>query len=201
MKLIENKYSVRTIKPKLSICPVVVLPPVKKPRSAALIKAQKKYYEKNKEKITSQQTKYNEIYSKLSYKCECGDMVSNSAKYQHLKSNRHIRRINNIKNGLPAGTTPGEEYIDCPCGGHYIYKQRHQHFRTQKHIRHVEEPLARAQKLEEDKRKEELEENNRKLTPEYTQAKLRAQLRLMLLGEGLPIEINNNVNSSEIKEL
>jgi len=199
MKLIENKYSIRTIKPKLSICPVVVLPPVKKPRSAALIKAQKKYYEKNKEKITSQQTKYNNIYSKLSYKCECGDMVSNSAKYQHLKSNRHIRRINNIKNGLPAGTTPGEEYIDCSCSGHYIYKQRHQHFRTKKHIKYMEEV-----KMEEEKRKEELEEAKRQLTPEYTQAKLRAQLRLMLLGEGMDtttIETNPNVNSSEIKEI
>ena len=199
MKLVENKYSIRTIKPKQSVCPVVEELPEKKPRSAALIKAQKRYYEKNKQKITIQQTKYNETYSKLSYKCECGDMVSNSAKYAHIKSNRHIRRITNIKNGLPAGTTPGEEYIDCPCSGHYIYKARHQHFRTQKHIRYMEE-----MKMEEEKRKEELEEAKRKLTPEYTQAKLRAQLRRMLLGEGMDtatIETNPNVNSSEIKEI
>ena len=198
MKLIENKYSIRTIKPKLPVSPIVE-PPTKKPRSAALIKAQKKYYEKNKQKITKQQTKYNETYSKLSYKCKCGDMVSNSAKYAHIKSDRHIRRITNINNGLPAGTTAGEEYIDCPCSGHYIYKARWQHFRTQKHIRHVEE-----MKLEEDQRKEELEEAQRKLTPEYTQAKLRAQLRRMLLGEGLdpiPIETNPKVNSSEVKEI
>ena len=59
-------------------------------------------------------------------------------------------------------------------------------------------------KLEEEKRKEELEENKRKLTPEYTQATLRAQLRRMLLGEGMDtttIETNTNVNSSEIKEI
>ena len=198
MKLIENKYSIKTIKPKPSVCPVVE-PAEKKPRSNALIKAQKKYYEKNKQKITKQQTKYNETYSKLSYKCKCGDMVSNSAKYQHIKSNRHIRRITNINTGLPAGTTPGEEYIDCPCGGHYIYKARHQHFRTQKHLKYMEE-----MKREEEKRKEELEENKRKLTPEYTQAKLRAQLRRMLLGVGLEtttLETNPNVNSSEIKEI
>ena len=198
MKLIENKYSIRTIKPKQSVSPIVE-PPAKKPRSNALIKAQKKYYEKNKQKITIQQTKYNETYSKMSYKCECGDLVSNSAKYAHIKSNRHIRRVNNIKNGLPAGTTAGEEYIDCPCSGHYIYKARHQHFRTQKHIRYMEE-----MKMEEEKRKEELEEAKRKLTPEYTQATLRAQLRRMLLGEGMDtatIETNPNVNSSEIKEI
>ena len=190
MKLIENKYSIRTIKPKQPVCPVVE-PPKKKPRSEALIKAQKKYYEKNKEKITIQQTKYNETYSKLSYKCECGDMVSNSAKYKHITSARHIRRVTNIKNGLPAGTTPGEEYIDCPCSGHYIYKQRHQHFRTKKHIKYMEE---------EENLKEEFTQE--KIAPEFSQAKLRAQLRKMLLGEGLPtIDTNPNVNSSEIIEI
>ena len=58
--------------------------------------------------------------------------------------------------------------------------------------------------MEEAKRKEELEEAKRQLTPEYTQAKLRAQLRRMLLGEGMDtttIETNPNVNSSEVKEI
>lgn len=188
MKLIENKYSIKTI--KQSVTPVVVeqiAKKEKKPRSDALIKAQKKYYEKNKQKITERQTIYNESYSKLTHRCKCGDMVSNSSKYKHIISDRHIRRLQNIKAGRPAGTTPGEEYIDCPCGGHYIYKQRHQHFRTKKHIKFVEE------EYEQDK-----------LAPELTQAKLREQLRRMLLGEGLDtisIDRNPNVNKSDIKEI
>ena len=198
MKLVENKYSIKTIKPTISISPdaeQVMGPKKTKPRSPALIKAQQKYYEKNKAKITKQQTLYNEKYTKLTHKCECGDIVTNSAKYKHIKSDRHIRRLDNIKNGRLAGCTEGEKYIDCPCGGHYIYKQRHQHFRTQKH---------KFFEAEQKKKVEEQVEKQKQLLPEYTQAKLRAQLRRMLLGEGMDtatIDTNPNVNSSEIKEI
>ena len=182
MKLIENKYSIRTI------CPTVVETVVEevkesKPRSAALIKAQERYYQKNKEIITKKQMAYNSTYTKLTKLCECGDMVSNSAKYKHITSKRHRRRMENIKNGKPAGCTPGEEIINCPCGGHYRYKQRWQHFRTKKHHQYE------AEKQE-------------PLKSQLSQYELKQQLRRMLLGEELdPDDNSNNVNSSEIKEL
>ena len=56
MKLIENKYSMHIIKPK----PMCI--PVPKKRSPALVKAQQKYYEKNKAQITLKQTQYNKMY-------------------------------------------------------------------------------------------------------------------------------------------
>ena len=184
MKLIENKYSIRVIKPVPAPAPIVEKEPKK--RSAALVKAQQKYYERNKKKITEKQTLYNTTYCKLTHICDCGDTVSNSAKYSHRKCARHIRRMENIKNGIPAGTTEGEKYIDCPCGGHFIHKQRHQHYRTQRH-----------HKYEADKQTE-----LRKQLEQDTQETLRAQLRMMLLDEGLEEEdTSNKVNSNEIKVL
>lgn len=186
MKLKENKYSIRVINSKCMSEPVLVPEKEQKKRSPALVKAQQKYYEKNKEKITKKQTLYNTTYCKLTHVCDCGDTVSNSAKYSHRKCARHIRRMENIKNGVPAGTTEGEKYIDCPCGGHYIYKQRHQHYRTQRH-----------HKYEADKQTE-----LRKQLEQDTQETLRAQLRMMLLDEGLEEEdTSNKVNSNEIKVL
>jgi hypothetical protein len=169
MKLIENKYSMHLIKPN----PMCI--PVPKKRSTALVKAQQKYYEKNKEQITIKQTHYNKTYSKMTHVCECGDVISNSAKYSHIKSKRHLRRVDNIQKGLPAGTTHGETIIDCECSGHYKYNQRHQHFRTNLH---------------------------RKYEAENQQERLKNQLRRMLLEEDIEEEdIEENVNSNQIKVL
>ena len=174
MKLIENKYSIHLIKPK-PMCIPVPDDTVPKKRSPALVKAQQKYYEKNKEKITIKQTQYNKTYSKMTHVCECGDVISNSAKYSHIKSKRHLRRVANIQKGLPAGTTHGETIIDCECSGHYKYNQRHQHYRT---IRH------------------------RKYEAENQQERLKNQLRRMLLEEDIEEEdIEENVNSNQIKVL
>ena len=91
--------------------------------------------------------------------------------------------MENIKNGKPAGCTPGEVIVDCPCGGHYRYKQRHQHFRTNKHHQY-----------EADK------QDSIKL--QLNQYEIKQQLRKMLLGEEIePNDNINNVNSSTIKEL
>ena len=179
MKLIENKYAINP-----TICPPVVEAVAEsKPRSAALIKAQEKYYQKNKAMITKKQMIYNMTYTKMTKLCECGDMVSNSAKYKHITSKRHRRRMENIKNGKPAGCTPGEVIVDCPCGGHYRYKQRHQHFRTNKHHQY-----------EADK------QDSIKL--QLNQYEIKQQLRKMLLGEEIePNDNINKVNSSTIKEL
>tara|TARA_R110000850_G_scaffold136279_4_gene257430 strand:- start:470 stop:955 length:486 start_codon:yes stop_codon:yes gene_type:complete len=102
-------------------------------RSPSLIKAQKKYYEKNKEKITAKQTEYNQRYTKLTHTCDCGDVITNAARYHHLRSKRHSRRLENIKNGKLPSALKSEEKVDCACGGHYIFKHRHQHLKTKKH--------------------------------------------------------------------
>jgi len=191
MKLIPNKYSIRVINPKPMCTPVPEPVPVPVPveeeprkRSAALVKAQQKYYEKNKAKITLKQTQYNKMYSKLTHLCPCGDTVSNSAKYSHIKSKRHNRRMENIKNGVPAGTTHGEKFINCECGGFYKYKQRHQHFRTKKHHKFEAE--------KQDELKKQLEQN--------TYDTMRNQLRKMLFAEGIEEEdTSQNINSNEIK--
>tara|TARA_R110002124_G_scaffold285745_2_gene464729 strand:- start:319 stop:894 length:576 start_codon:yes stop_codon:yes gene_type:complete len=191
MKLIENKYSMHIIKPK----PMCI--PVPKKRSPALVKAQQKYYEKNKAQITLKQTQYNKMYSKMTHVCECGDVISNSAKYSHIKSKRHLRRVANIQKGLPAGTTHGETIIDCECGGHYKYNQRHQHYRTKRHHKYE------AEKQAEIKRK--LEEATQDTVQESlydTQEHLKNQLRRMLFEEDIEeTDISDNVNSNQIKVL
>jgi len=106
-------------------------------RSPSLIKAQKKYYEKNKAKITAKQTEYNNKYTKLTHECECGDIITNAARYHHLRSKRHARRIENIKNGKEPSALKSEEKVNCACGGHYIFKHRHQHLKTKKHTDYI----------------------------------------------------------------
>ena len=70
----------------------------KKTRSSALVKAQSSYYEKNKAKITEKQMKYNKTYNKLKYTCPCGLTVSNCSKYNHIRSKRHIKRMEHLTN-------------------------------------------------------------------------------------------------------
>lgn len=181
-KFIYNKFSIQSIT-KPTSCIVIEEEELVPKRSPSLIKAQQKYYQKNKEKITHKQMLYNAKYNKLSTICACGDVVTNAAKYHHLKSQRHKRRLDNIKNGKLAGSTAGEEIINCDCGGHYIYKHRHQHFKTKKHIAHTKEI-------------------NEPLRTQLSQKELRAQLRLMLLGENIVTDdASDNINSSVIKEI
>lgn len=177
MKLCDNIFSKNPV-----VVPEVEEVEYVPKRSDALMKAQRKYYEKNKEKITYKQTLYNKSYTKITKLCDCGDMVTNAAKYTHIKSARHLRRIENIKNGKLAGCTPGEEHVNCDCGGHFIYKHRYQHFKTKKHI-----------VFELDQQKE--------IRLKLSQHDLRGQLRLMLLGEGLDTTDIDNVNNPKIKEI
>jgi hypothetical protein len=194
MKIVENKYSMRVIKPAV---PAVPAPTEPKKRSPALVKAQSKYYEKNKAKITLKQTEYNKTYSKLTHICDCGDVISNSAKYSHKKSKRHIRRMENIQKGIPAGTTHGETIIECECGGHYKFNQRHQHYRTKKHHKYEADKQAQL------KRKLEIATHETMQESLYdTQEHLRNQLRRMLFEEDIEEEdTSNNVNSNLLKVL
>ena len=68
-----------------------------KPRSASLQKAQTKYYKKNKEKITAKQMKYNETYNKKDYVCDCGSKIKISSKHHHMKSKKHIKKMDELK--------------------------------------------------------------------------------------------------------
>ena len=111
---------------------------VKLKRTPALVKAQQKYYFQNKDKIVEKQMQYNETYFKQLYTCSCGIILTRAAKYAHIRSPRHFRRLENIKNGKLAGSKVGDERIDCPCGGHYQQKLRTQHFKTQKHKKHMD---------------------------------------------------------------
>jgi len=70
----------------------------KKTRSSALVKAQSSYYKKNKTKITEKQMEYNKTYNKLKYTCPCGLVVSNCSKYNHIRSKRHIKRMEHLTN-------------------------------------------------------------------------------------------------------
>ena len=195
MKLIENKYAITVIKPnQMHITDSISPDPTPNKRSPALVKAQQKYYELNKEKITKKQTEYNKNYSKLTHSCDCGDVISNSAKYSHIKSNRHLRRMDNIKNGIPAGTTQGEKIVDCACGGHYVFKQRWQHFRSKKHHRFESEKQAEIKRKLQHATQETVQDSLLD-----TQEHLRNQLRRMLFESDLEeIDISDNINSNGI---
>ena len=106
-------------------------------RSEALIRAQRKYYQKNKEKLTQNQLEYNKVYNKVVISCECGDTYTRAAKFHHMKSARHATRMQNIKDGMFAGATKSLSRVECECSGHYLYKDRAQHMRTKKHIKYI----------------------------------------------------------------
>ena len=106
-------------------------------RSDALKIAQKKYYEKNKTKLVEDQLKYNYDYVRKPHTCPCGDTFQYSAKYLHLRSDRHKRRMENIENGIPAGHQPCNSSYDCVCGSKILHKNRTQHFKSAKHQKYL----------------------------------------------------------------
>ena len=142
---------------------------IKIKRTPSLIIAQSKYYQKNKAKITAMQTEYNKIYNKQTFICECGDVLTNSAKFFHLKSKRHARRCENIKLGKTPSALKSEEIVDCVCGGHYKFRNRAQHLRTKKHNTYIHD----------------------------SQSTLRTQLNTMV-GNEVPMSINSKIIVKEI---
>ena len=62
-------------------------------RIESLKKAQKKYYEKNKEKIMN---KYKES-NQMKIKCVCGTEINKHCLYLHLKTKKHKENMKNIK--------------------------------------------------------------------------------------------------------
>ena len=81
--------------------------------------------------------KYNYKYVRQSWVCECGDKLKYSAKYLHLRSDRHQRRMENIKNNIPAGHQPCNSPFICECGSKILHKNRTQHFKSGKHQKYL----------------------------------------------------------------
>ena len=108
-------------------------------RSKALCKAQKKYYHANKEKLIKDQMEYNKDYVKQSWVCYCGDKIKLSAKYLHMRSNRHERRMMLIKDGKNPNLRKCDEKFNCVCGSTFIIRNKKTHDRCLKHREYMKE--------------------------------------------------------------
>lgn len=116
-------------------------PLVKWKRSDALAKAQKKYYEANKDKLVKEQIKYNYNYVRQKFKCECGDEIKISAKYLHLRSDRHARRLKHIENGTDPNLRKCDTKYACECGSKIFHRNKKQHEKSKKHQDYLQENL------------------------------------------------------------
>lgn len=117
---------------------------LKKPswtRSPALKNAQQKYYEKNKKKLVADQLKYNYNYVRQKFSCECGDIMTVSAKFSHLRSHRHEKRLNHIERGIDPDKRPCYMPYSCECGSQVLHKNRKQHYGSKKHQKYINEPI------------------------------------------------------------
>lgn len=95
-----------------------------------------KFYTNNKEKILERNKEYKNQNSDhwkewacTKYNCECGGKYTNSSKAEHMKSQRHIKFV---EEGVSHTT------IDCPCGGTYTHRHKAGHLKTEKHIKYME---------------------------------------------------------------
>ena len=71
--------------------------PAKKQRSEAVTRAQHKYYEKNKEQIKKNTHEYHKIWNIKKKMCSCGMEIKNYSWAKHAKSQKHMKRINNMR--------------------------------------------------------------------------------------------------------
>mgnify|MGYP003635873285 CR=1 FL=1 len=108
-------------------------------RSPSLAKAQKKYYEANKSKLIQDQIKYNYNYVRQSVTCECGDIHKYSAKYLHLRSERHNRRMKLIVEGKDPNIRLCNTKTACECGSSFLMRNKKQHLGSKKHKAYLEE--------------------------------------------------------------
>tara|TARA_R110002072_G_C7850530_1_gene525632 strand:- start:42 stop:545 length:504 start_codon:yes stop_codon:yes gene_type:complete len=68
-----------------------------KPLSDSFKKAQKKYYEKNKERLNKYRSEYYYKNCDKKYICICGSTMRNNSRFSHFKTNKHINYIENKK--------------------------------------------------------------------------------------------------------
>jgi len=122
-----------------NIC--LVIPPIinkKWARSDALATAQKKYYMKNKEKLTADQIKYNKNYVKKEFSCICGCTLQMNGKYLHMRSKRHKRRMEKIKNGENPDICESNLKYSCECGSKILNRNKKIHEKSDKHINYLD---------------------------------------------------------------
>lgn len=108
-------------------------------RSDALAKAQKKYYEANKVKLVKEQIKYNYKYVRQKFNCPCGDEIKISAKYLHLRSERHARRMKHIEDGVDPNLRKCDTKYSCECGSKIFHRNKKQHETSKKHKDYLKE--------------------------------------------------------------
>lgn len=108
-------------------------------RSSALATAQKKYYEKNKNKLTVDQIKYNKNYVKKEIKCECGANYKMASKYLHMRSKKHERRMQKIENGQNPDLCESMTKVSCECGSVILKRNQKVHETSTKHKKYMEE--------------------------------------------------------------
>jgi hypothetical protein len=108
-------------------------------RSSALATAQKKYYEKNKNKLTADQLKYNKEYVKKDIKCECGVHYKMASKYLHMRSKKHERRMEKLKNGDDPNISNSMTKTPCECGSLILKRNQKVHETSTKHKKYMEE--------------------------------------------------------------
>ena len=100
----------------------------------------KRYYQKNKEKVIKHQLEFNKEYVKKEINCDCGDTYTVASKYYHMRSKRHARRIENIKNGQDPNTRDCDRLVHCDiCNVDYQYRYRKQHATQVKHLKKLQE--------------------------------------------------------------
>jgi hypothetical protein len=112
---------------------------VKWDRSKALCKAQKIYYLKNKEKLIADQMEYNKEYVKESWTCPCGCIIKRSAKYLHMRSPRHERRMMLISEGKNPNLRKCDAQYTCECGSQFIIRNKKTHDKCLKHVNYIKE--------------------------------------------------------------
>lgn len=112
-------------------------------RSSALAMAQKKYYEKNKNKLTVDQIKYNKEYVKKEIKCECGVNYKMASKYLHMRSKKHERRMEKLKNGENPNISNSMTKIPCECGSIILQRNQKVHEQSRKHKKYTEKYLKK----------------------------------------------------------
>tara|TARA_R110002096_G_scaffold330034_1_gene524129 strand:+ start:215 stop:463 length:249 start_codon:yes stop_codon:yes gene_type:complete len=69
----------------------------KTPRSEAVCRAQKNYYNKNKEELNKYCNEYHKKWN-IEYKmCSCGLEIKNFSYVKHLLSKNHMKRLINMR--------------------------------------------------------------------------------------------------------
>jgi hypothetical protein len=108
-------------------------------RSEALCKAQKIYYQANKDKLIADQINYNKEYVKENWTCPCGCIIKRSAKYLHARSPRHARRMKLISENKNPNLRVCDEKFNCECGSVFIIRNKKTHDKCKKHVDYMKE--------------------------------------------------------------